>query len=309
MATNANNNGKLVRDGIPALIAASGRTADVRMLDSSAYRVALLNKLGEEAAELREASKPVRILEEAADVLEVLIGIVELAGLRPRRSATHSGSEAGRTRRLPRQAMAIDRGTSKMTVVEPETLFSAPYYRREQVLSRPCPVPKAPGVYGWWFRRIPGAIDPSDCEMRDGMTLLYTGISPSRPPTNGRAPSTQSLFHRIRYHFTGNAEGSTLRKTLGVLLSDELGIQLRRVGSGKRRTFGSAGEATLSQWMAENALVSWVLHDEPWVLEDELIASLDVPLNLQGNAHNGFYLTLKQLRAQAEQTARTLPVL
>jgi hypothetical protein len=139
--------------------------------------------------------------------------------------------------------------------------------------------------------------------------LLYTGISPSRPPTNGKPPSRQSLYHRIRYHYTGNAEGSTLRKTLGVLLAHELGIQLRRVGSGTRRTFGPAGEATLSQWMAENALVSWVVCDEPWVLEEELIASLDVPLNLQGNAHNDFYPTLKQLRAEAEQAARTLPVI
>jgi hypothetical protein len=60
--------------------------------------------------------------------------------------------------------------------------------------------------------------------------------------------------------------------------------------------------------MAENALVSWVEHDEPWELEEELIATLDVPLNLQGNAHNGFYRELKRLRAEAEQNARDLPV-
>ena len=54
--------------------------------------------------------------------------------------------------------------------------------------------------------------------------------------------------------------------------------------------------------------MSWVMHDEPWVLEEALIASLDVPLNLQGNADNGFYPRLKQLRAEAEQVARSLPV-
>src|SRR3954453_12418557 len=116
---------------------------------------------------------------------------------------------------------------------------------------------------------------------------------------NGRPPSKSHLRKRIETHYTGNAEGSTLRKTLGVLLADELGIQLRRVGSGKRRTFGPAGEAALSQWMAENAFVSWLVRDEPWVLEEELIASLDVPLNLQGNAHNHFYPTLKGLCADA----------
>jgi hypothetical protein len=204
--------------------------------------------------------------------------------------------------------VAIDGGIT-VRDIEPEAFVSARYNSRDEVLCRPCPVPKSPGVYGWWFRRPPAAIDTAHCEKRDGLALLYTGISPSRPPTNGKPPSSQSLFHRIRYHYTGNAEGSTLRKTLGVLLAKELGIQLRRVGSGTRRTFGPAGEAALSHWMAENAFVSWVVREEPWALEAALIASLDVPLNLQGNAHNGFYPKLKQLRAEAEQVARSLPVL
>jgi hypothetical protein len=94
-----------------------------------------------------------------------------------------------------------------------------------------------------------------------------------------------------------------------VLLAGELGIQLRRVGSGTRRTFGTAGEAALSRWMTDNALVSWVIREEPWVLEEELIASLDLPLNIQGNAHNSFYPTLKRLRGEGEQLARKLPVI
>jgi hypothetical protein len=138
--------------------------------------------------------------------------------------------------------------------------------------------------------------------------LLYTGISPTRPPTNGKPPSSQNLCQRVKYHYCGNAEGSTLRKTLGILLSSDLGIELRRVGSGKRRTFGATGEAALTRWMAEHALVSWVVHPEPWVLEEELIAGLDVPLNLQGNADNRFYPELKRLRAEAEQNARDLPL-
>jgi hypothetical protein len=60
--------------------------------------------------------------------------------------------------------------------------------------------------------------------------------------------------------------------------------------------------------MARNALVSWVVREEPWLFEEELIASLDVPLNLQGNPHNSFYPTLKRFRAEAEQVARSLPV-
>lgn len=97
----------------------------------------------------------------------------------------------------------------------------------------------------------------------------------------GRPPSKQTLQDRIKYHYTGNAEGSTLRKTLGCLLADDLGIQLRRVGSGNRMTFVE-GEQALSGWMAQNAYVSWVIRGRPWELEDELIAELDLPVNLQG---------------------------
>jgi hypothetical protein len=127
-----------------------------------------------------------------------------------------------------------------------------------------------------------------------------------QPPLNGRSPSKETLRTRIKTHYSGNAEGSTLRKTLGCLLVDELGIQLRRVGSGTRMTFVD-GEQALSAWMAENAYVSWVARDRPWELEDELIAALDLPLNLQGNPHNRFHSVLTGVRARCVAQARSLP--
>ena len=86
--------------------------------------------------------------------------------------------------------------------------------------------------------------------------LLYVGISPKAPPANGRAPNRQNLRTRLRYHMRGNAEGSTLRLTLGCLLAEDLGLCSRRVGSGKRLTFCD-GEKRLSEWLAENAFVTW----------------------------------------------------
>lgn len=103
-----------------------------------------------------------------------------------------------------------------------------------------------------------------------------------------------------------NAEGSTLRKTLGILLADELGIELRRVGTGTRMTFGT-GEQALSMWMSHNAFVSWIVDPEPWILEAQLIAELDVPLNLEGNAHNAFHPELSAARSRAVGHARSLP--
>jgi hypothetical protein len=105
----------------------------------------------------------------------------------------------------------------------------------------------------------------------------------------------------------GNAEGSTLRLTLGCLLSERLGIQLRRVGSGKRMTFGE-GEAALSAWMDENAFVCWMVCEQPWKVEQQIISSVNLPLNLDQNRHHPYCSQLSACRAAARERARALPV-
>lgn len=185
------------------------------------------------------------------------------------------------------------------------TYLAAPTYTRDQVLAKDCPVPALPGVYGWWFDKFPANnIDTAGCYKRDGMTLLYAGISPSKPPANGKNPSRQNIRRRIRYHYNGNAYGSTLRFTLGSLL----GLSLRRVGSGQRVHFHE-GEWILNDWMSEHVFVSWVTHSEPWVLEDELIEKYDLPLNLMGNRHNAYHPVLSAVRSAARRGAMELPVL
>ena len=69
--------------------------------------------------------------------------------------------------------------------------LAAGLYSRDQVFSRPGPVPEAPGVYGWWFRTVPADIDISGCAQRDELTLLYAGISPKRT-TSQREAAEQS---------------------------------------------------------------------------------------------------------------------
>jgi hypothetical protein len=85
-----------------------------------------------------------------------------------------------------------------------------------------------------------------------------------------------------------------------VLLARELGLELRRVGSGRQATF-AGGEAILTRWMAENVLVSWVVRPEPWLFEEELVAALDLPLQLHDG--NAFYPELKRLRREADVKA------
>ena len=188
----------------------------------------------------------------------------------------------------------------KLTV--PDRLWS-----REEVLTRPCPVPASPGVYAWYFDGLPAIAPLSDCHDVSGFTRLYVGISPGRPPRNGKPPSSQTIRHRIRYHYRGNAAGSTLRLTLGSLLSEELGIQLRRVGSGERLTFGR-GELLLSEWMSRHARVVWSIHPTPWEPEHHLIQQWNLPLNLDQNAHSPFQRKLSEIRGNARALARALPV-
>ncbi|MBH0776052.1 nucleoside triphosphate pyrophosphohydrolase [Nocardia sp. NEAU-351] len=72
--------GKLVRDGIPGIIRASGGTPGVRVLDADEYEVALHEKMVEEVEELRAACTREERLEEAADVLEVLTAVASYYG-------------------------------------------------------------------------------------------------------------------------------------------------------------------------------------------------------------------------------------
>ena len=99
-----------------------------------------------------------------------------------------------------------------------------------------------------------------------------------------------------------------MRLTLGCLLADLLGLRLRRVGSGLRLTFGVAGEAALSEWMDRSALVCWGEHPEPWLLEQAVINTVSLPLNLDQNRGHEFHARLSLIRADAKRSARLGPV-
>lgn len=181
----------------------------------------------------------------------------------------------------------------------PEKIWS-----RDEVMSLPTLVPAVSGIYFWWFKSLPPIVPLDDCITLNDHTLLYVGISPDK---KGKPNSRANLKTRIKTHYCGNAEGSTLRRTLGVLLSSESNFPLRRVGSGNRTTFTHPGEQWLDIWMAENAKVHWVPHDEPWVLEESLMSSYSLPLNIQGNS-NAFKTLLSAMRSKAMAEAKIMPI-
>jgi predicted house-cleaning noncanonical NTP pyrophosphatase (MazG superfamily) len=71
---------KLVRDRIPEIVAADGENYPTATFDDMAFTYALRAKLVEETDELIHASTADDRLEEAADVLEVLIATIRLDG-------------------------------------------------------------------------------------------------------------------------------------------------------------------------------------------------------------------------------------
>lgn len=177
-------------------------------------------------------------------------------------------------------------------------------YTRSEVLARPSPVPRKPGVYGWFFCQAPPGVPTDNCVTVDSCVLLYAGIAPKCPPRGGGRSSEQSLWNRIRYHMRGSVGGSTLRLTLACLLADTLGLRLGLRASGDRMTLGPE-ESTLSHWLDSNARVAWVVHEAPWEPEPEVVRELSLPLNLEHNTGHPYYQQLKLMRAHARKRAQT----
>jgi GIY-YIG catalytic domain-containing protein len=149
-------------------------------------------------------------------------------------------------------------------------------YRRSEVLGS-FEDRSIKGVYAWWFKNTPSVV-PLDGTRRSGeLALLYVGTS-KRP-----------LRNRLKEHVRDDASRSTLRRSIGCLLAEQLRLELEvtRVSrmSHCHFGFGSSGEYALSRWLDENARVSWVQHDEPLLLEQYLIKTLTLPINVKGNNH------------------------
>ncbi|MEK5414092.1 phosphoribosyl-ATP pyrophosphohydrolase [Paenibacillus odorifer] len=71
---------KLVRDGIPDLIASQGKDFNTRILESKEYITELRKKLQEESKEYFQAASDEEALEELADMLEVIQALAETHG-------------------------------------------------------------------------------------------------------------------------------------------------------------------------------------------------------------------------------------
>jgi predicted house-cleaning noncanonical NTP pyrophosphatase (MazG superfamily) len=71
---------KLVRDRIPEVISKSGKQSVTRILSDDEYKLELQKKLGEEIQEYIEATTDISVIEELADLLELIHAAAELHG-------------------------------------------------------------------------------------------------------------------------------------------------------------------------------------------------------------------------------------
>jgi hypothetical protein len=178
-------------------------------------------------------------------------------------------------------------------ILTPDRVWS-----RDEVRSRPCPVPRRSGLYGWYFNAVPPGVPTDGCNRFDGLTLLYAGIAP------GFANSRGHLRKRIRTHYRSGGR-STLRRDLGLLLERELDLQVALQRDRVSFFYGET-EDRLTEWMSENAFVVWHEHDEPWTIEREIMRLTSLPLNLHHNSLHPFYATLRAQRADCRRRAQLL---
>jgi len=183
-------------------------------------------------------------------------------------------------------------------------------YSREDILKNTNLIPAQNGIYAWYFKTTPNinlfkkyyqiesnakSLFLQDSFKFKNYQLLYIGISPKD------TKSKNNIRNRIKGHMNGNAYGSTLRLSLGCLLSNELNITLNKYGSSIH--FGE-GEEKLSEWINHNAFVTFQTCEKPWDVEKEAIKTLLLPLNIRDNKNSVFKKPLEEIRKNAKRMAR-----
>lgn len=178
----------------------------------------------------------------------------------------------------------IDRSQDVKTVVTdlrrtPETLSAAR-----------ANLPPKGGFYTWWCKRgalphVPSRPHPTF----PGYNVLYVGIAPSGPSSRSTLRSRV-----IGNHLRGNIAASTFRLTLACLLRAQLELTPLRTKTKVVLPFPQNQQ--LNAWQETNLMLTWHAVPRPWELEPAVICSIAPPLNLDDNAADPFYATLKTLR-------------
>ncbi|WP_198950146.1 DUF6884 domain-containing protein [Kineosporia sp. A_224] len=143
-----------------------------------------------------------------------------------------------------------------------------------------------PGLYSWWVD-ADGAADltrGAGLPVHEG--LIYAGLAGATRWPSGKR-STNTLWSRLAgMHLGGRAELSTFRRTLAGLLRGPLAMT-------------SEDDARLTEWIHAHLQVAPVVVEDADTLgrlEDDVLAELDPPLNLQGMPRTALRARISELR-------------
>ena len=152
-------------------------------------------------------------------------------------------------------------------------------------------IPKTKGIYAWYFAREELDVPTNSYFTVKDFELLYVGIAGKKLEGKG------NLRSRIgSQHITGNAEGSSLRFNLGILLQRK-GFPITLEKKSLKRIQWS-NEDALTNWICDNAWVAWIEHKSPLLVEKIAVENFGrlLPLNYEHNEKNIFAQNLKKER-------------
>ena len=157
-------------------------------------------------------------------------------------------------------------------------------------------VPAQPGLYAWWAHpgALPGITGPRH---PDGeRELLYVGLARSSPTSRATLRSRV-----VGNHICGTTGQSTLRRALASLLHEQEGW---RSTFTDRPLLAPEDEQRLDDWMQQHLALTWVVHEQPWTVEAEVIAKLAPPLNQATNSAHPQYRHVREARSRWREAAR-----
>ena len=179
-------------------------------------------------------------------------------------------------------------------IKNPEKLFSCAELRGS--IEK---IPDRGGVYAWYFNKKPSKeIDLLKCKFSkyDEKYFLYVGISPSKNKPNSKS----TLRTRIKNHIKGS---STLRLSLACLFNTPEKPLTHITKAGYHR-LNPDGRKHVNDWLDQHAYVCWIETEKTNELEQGLMKTCNLPLNIQGNKDNEFYKPLRDIRKSVSESAQ-----
>ena len=169
------------------------------------------------------------------------------------------------------------------------------------------------GIYIWFLKRAFREKLPIDFPnellialRQEEYYMLYIGVGPEN------ADLSSTLASRlVGSHIKGNIYGSTFRYSMSALLNLQFFYKDKIDKKGKRKRayyLSKEDETKLSNFLNENCDLCMVNYNNPWTIEESLIAYYSPLLNLEYNKGGWHYRKMKNIRKLSRINSMPLTV-